>query len=227
MTAGAAAAVDAPAVAGRIAAVRARLAELAPGRSVRIVAVTKGFGDDAVEAAVAAGVTAIGENYGQDLVAKAARGAGGDVVRWHYIGAVQRNKVAQLAPFVAVWESVDRIAAAEAIARHSPGATALIEVNLVGDLGRTGCAWDAVPGLVDAARQVGLTIVGLMGVGPAASPEPRLFARLAALAGALGLAELSMGMSADYELAVAEGATIVRLGTALFGPRPPTRELRR
>jgi len=227
MTPGAAAAVDAPAVAARVAAVRARLAELAPGRSVRIVAVTKGFGDDAVEAAVAAGVTAIGENYGQELVAKAARGAGGDVVRWHYIGAVQRNKVAQLAPFVAVWESVDRIAAAEAIARHSPGATALIEVNLVGDPDRTGCAWDAVPGLVEAARHAGLTVIGLMGVGPAAAPDSRLFARLAGLAGALGLPELSMGMSADYELAVVEGATIVRLGTALFGPRPPTREVRR
>ena len=141
MTADAFDAVDAVAVGSRIAAVRARLAEIAPGRSVRIVAVTKGFGDDAVEAAVAAGVTAIGENYGQELVAKAARGAGGDVVRWHFIGAVQRNKVAHLAPFVAVWESVDRAAAAEAIARHSPGATALIEVNLVGDPARTGCAW--------------------------------------------------------------------------------------
>ena len=127
---------------------------------------------DAVEAAVAAGVTAIGENYGQELVAKAARGAGGDVVRWHFIGAVQRNKVAHLAPFVAVWQSVDRAAAAEAIARHSPGATALVEVNLVGDPARTGCAWDAAPGVVEAARQAGLTVVGLMGIGPAGPPDP-------------------------------------------------------
>jgi len=220
-------AVDAGAVAGRVAAIRARLAELVPERSVRIVAVTKGFGDDAVEAAVAAGVTAIGENYAQELVAKAARGAGGEAVRWHFIGAVQRNKVAQLAPFVAVWESVDRVAAAEAIARHSPGATALVEVNLAGDPGRTGCSWDAAPDLVDVARRAGLTVIGLMGIGPVGPVQPALFARLAGLAATLGLPEVSMGMSADYEAAVAAGATIVRLGTALFGPRPPVPDLRR
>jgi uncharacterized pyridoxal phosphate-containing UPF0001 family protein len=227
VTSDALAEIDPAVVAARVAAVRARIAEIVPGRSVRIVAVTKGLGDDAVEAAVAAGIFAIGENYGQELVAKAARGAGGDGVRWHYIGAVQRNKVPQLAPFVAVWESVDRAAAAEAIARHSPGATALIEVNLVGDPRRTGCAWDAAPGVVEAARRAGLTVVGLMGIGPAGAPEPGLFARLAGLAHTLGLPEVSMGMSADYERAVAEGATIVRLGTALFGPRPPTPDLRR
>jgi len=219
--------VDAAAVLERAAAIRARIEDLAPGRSVRIVAVTKGFGPDAVEAAVAADLTAIGENYAQELIAKAALSAGGDRVRWHFIGAVQRNKVAQLAPFVAVWESIDRPAAAEAIARHSPGATALIEVNLVGDPQRSGCAWEDTEPVVDAARAAGLTVVGLMGIGPAGAPVPGLFARLAALAARLGLPECSMGMSDDFELAVVEGSTMVRLGTALFGPRPPVRDLRR
>src|SRR6202790_4084035 len=133
--------VDAALVARRAAAIRDRIDAVAPRRSVRIVAVTKGFGPDAVEAGAAAGITALGENYAQELIAKAATGAGGDGVRWHFIGGVQRNKVAQLAPFVAVWETVDRAAAADAIARHSPGATALVEVNLVGDPVRSGCSW--------------------------------------------------------------------------------------
>jgi hypothetical protein len=219
--------VDAAAVLERAAAIRARIEDLAPGRSVRIVAVTKGFGPDAVEAAVAADLTSIGENYAQELIAKAALSAGGDRVRWHFIGAVQRNKVAHLAPFVSVWESVDRPAAAEAIARHSPGATALVEVNLVGDSQRSGSAWEDAEAVVDASRGVGLTVVGLMGIGPGGAPVPGLFARLAALAARLGLQECSMGMSNDFELAVVEGSTMVRLGTALFGPRPPVRDLRR
>ena len=219
--------VDAAAVLERVVAVQARIAELAAGRSVRIVAVTKSFGHDAVAAAVAAGLTAIGENYAQELIAKAAAGAGGERVRWHFIGAIQRNKVAQLAPFVAIWESVDRPAAADAIARHSPGASALVEVNLAGDPHRTGCAWGDTEAVVDAGRRAGLTVVGLMGLGLAPAPDPALFARLATLADRLGLPECSMGMSADYEIAVTEGATMVRLGTALFGPRPPARDLRR
>ncbi len=217
----------AEAVAQRVAAVRERIDARAGGRSVRIVAVTKGFGSEAVEAAASAGITAIGENYAQDLISKAAAGAGGELVRWHFIGTVQRNKVAQLAPFVAVWQTVDRLAAAEAIARHSPGATALVEVNLVGDPGRSGCAWDDTEAVVDAARDAGLTVVGLMGIGPNGPPAPGLFARLATVAARLGLTELSMGMTADFEAAVAEGSTMVRLGTALFGPRPLRSDLRR
>jgi pyridoxal phosphate enzyme (YggS family) len=221
------AAVDRAVVAQRVAATRARIDTLAPGRSVRIVAVTKGFGRDAVEAAVGAGVTAIGENYAQELIAKAGAGAGGDLVRWHFIGRLQRNKVAQLAPFVGVWQTVDRAAAADAIARHSPGATALIEVNLVGDPARSGCSWADAEAVVEDARRAGLTVVGLMGVGPYGPPVPGLFARLADLAARLGLAEVSMGMTGDYELAVTEGSTMVRLGTALFGPRSPGPDLRR
>jgi pyridoxal phosphate enzyme (YggS family) len=217
----------AAAVAERVGAVRARIDALASGRPVLIVAVTKGFGPEAVDAAASAGITAIGENYAQELIAKASRSAGGERVRWHFIGAVQRNKVASLAPFVAVWQTVDRPAAADTIARHSPGATALVEVNLIGDPARSGCSWDDVDVVVDAGRRAGLTVVGLMGIGPPGPPQPALFARLAATGGRLGLAELSMGMTGDYEVAVAEGSTMVRLGTALFGPRPRPADLRR
>jgi pyridoxal phosphate enzyme (YggS family) len=215
------------AVAARVADVRARINALAGGRAVRIVAVTKGFSAGAADAAVAAGVSDIGENYAQELIAKASAGAGGGAARWHFIGAVQRNKVAHLAPFVAVWQSVDRPAVADAIARHSPGATALVQVNITGAPQRAGCAWDDVEAVVGAARHAGLTVLGLMGIGPDGPPVPELFRRLARTAAQLGLAEVSMGMSADYEVAVAEGSTMVRLGTVLFGPRPAPADLRR
>jgi uncharacterized pyridoxal phosphate-containing UPF0001 family protein len=221
--------IDRGSVARRVAAIRSRIDDLSDGRTVRIVAVTKGFGPEAVDAAVSAGVTAIGENYADDLIAKASAGDGGASVRWHFIGAVQRNKVANLAPFVAVWETVDRPAAAESIARHSPGASAFVQVNLTGDPGRTGCGWDDTPAVVGAAREAGLEVRGLMGVGPEGTPESARgpFARLVALAGELGLPDVSIGMSADYEVAVEEGSTVVRLGTVLFGPRPGRSDLRR
>jgi len=216
-------------VAGRLADLRRRIDARAGGRSVRIVAVTKGFGPEAVEAAVAAGVTAIGENYAQDLVAKAGIGAGGDSVRWHFIGTIQRNKVATLAPFVAVWQTIDRPAAADAVARHSPGATSLVQVNLTGDRARSGCPLDDAPEVVAAARDAGLEVRGLMGVGPIGPAEQsrEAFAALAGLARRLGLPDVSMGMSDDFEVAVEEGSTMVRLGTALFGPRSRSNELRR
>jgi pyridoxal phosphate enzyme (YggS family) len=227
-------AVDTPAVvasqvAERAAAIQSRIDRAGGGRPVRMVAVTKGFGPDAVEAAVAAGITLIGENYAADLVAKATAGAGGDRVRWHFIGGVQRNKVAALAPFVAVWQTVDRPAAAASIARHSPGAVAYIEVNLTGDPRRAGCAWNDLADVIAAARDAGLQVRGLMGVGPTGPAEPR-FAAFTALADAArlhALPDVSMGMSGDFEEAVAAGSTMVRLGTALFGPRPGPSDLQR
>ena len=216
-------------VAARVADVRRRIEDHAGGRVVRLVAVTKGFGVAVVEAAVAAGISAIGENYAQELVAKAGAGAGGDTVRWHFIGGVQRNKVATLAPFVAVWQTIDRLAVAEAVARHSPGATSLVQVNLTGDPARAGCTIGEAPDVVAAGRQAGLEVRGLMGVGPIGPPDRsrEAFAALAALARQLGLPDVSMGMSDDFEVAVEEGSTMVRLGTALFGPRSRSDELRR
>lgn len=191
--------------------------------ALTIVAVTKGFGIEAVRLAAAAQLVHVGENYINELAPKMAAARALRLgVRWHFLGAVQRNKVRQVANGVAVWQGVDRLAAGEEIARRAPGATVLVQVNLIGDPARNGCGWDEVGPLVDALAEAGLDVAGLMGVGPAGDPEAArpLFARLASSARDHGLREVSMGMSDDLEVAVQEGATIVRLGNALFGPRP-------
>lgn len=222
-------AVVADEVAARLAAVRARIAAAGgdPER-VRVVAVTKGLGVDAVRAAVAAGIADVGENYAGELAAKMA-GAGDLPVRWHFLGHVQRNKVRRIAAGVHLWQGLDRVAAGEEIARRRPGAAVLVQVNLTGAPGRNGCAWNDAPGLVEALAELGLEVRGVMGVGPEGDPEAArpLFRRLAGLAAALGLVEVSMGMSADLEVAVQEGATMVRVGSALFGPRPDPAAARR
>jgi pyridoxal phosphate enzyme (YggS family) len=222
-------AVLADEVAARLADVRERIRGAGgdPAR-VRVVAVTKGLGVEAVAAAVAAGLADVGENYAGELAAKMAAAA--DLpVRWHFLGHVQRNKVRRIAAGVHLWQGVDRLAAGEEIARRRPGAAVLVQVNLTGAPGRNGCRWEEAPELAAALARLGLDVRGLMGVGPAGDPEDArpLFRRLARLAGSLGLAEVSMGMSGDLEVAVQEGATMVRLGTALFGPRPDAPVARR
>ncbi|HET9690581.1 MAG TPA: YggS family pyridoxal phosphate-dependent enzyme [Acidimicrobiales bacterium] len=209
-------------LAARLGVVRDRV--VAAGRrvdDVRIVAVTKGFGPAAADAAVRAGVTDLGENYAQELVGKAAAMSAHPA--WHFLGPVQRNKVAALAPVVSCWHGLDRAAALEAVAARQPGARVLVQVNLVGDPAKHGCAPGEAAGLVGRGRDLGLDVCGLMTVA-AAGDRPgasRTFAALATLAGHLGVRELSMGMSDDYDLAAAEGATMLRLGRALFGDRPP------
>ena len=207
-------------VAARLAAVRARIGRAGgdPDR-VRVLAVTKGFGPEAVEAARAAGLTDIGENYSAELQAKAPGPAG---TQWHFLGAVQRNKVRALAPLVDVWQGVARFAEGERIARFAPGARVLIQVDYTGLPGRNGCAPEDAPALADALGGLDLRLQGLMTVAP---PEPHAadaaFGSLGRLADQLDLPERSMGMSADLEAAVAAGSTMVRVGRALFGDRPP------
>lgn len=220
---------DTGAVAERLAAVRDRIA--AAGRrthEVVIVAVTKGFGADAVEAALAAGLGDFGENYAQELAAKwAATGGMTEGRRWHFLGRVQRNKVRSIAPAVHLWQGVDRAAAGEEIARRAPGAGVLVQVRAArprgaGGAERNGCDPEAVPGLVEHLDGLGLAVRGLMTVGPAGPPELARagFRRVSALADRLGLAERSMGMTDDLGVAVEEGSTMVRVGRGLFGPRP-------
>jgi pyridoxal phosphate enzyme (YggS family) len=208
------------AVSSRLAEVRRRI-EAAGGdvEIVKIIAVTKGFGPEAVFAAEEAGLADLGENYAQELVAKA---AAAEKVRWHFVGRLQRNKVRELAPIVHLWQSVDREALGHEIAKRSPGARVLVQVNVSDEPQKGGCSWAEAPGLVERLRAGGLTVEGLMAVGPAGPPEAARpgFRRLARLAGELDLAELSIGMTGDLEVAVQEGATMVRVGTALFGPRP-------
>ena len=194
---------------------------------IRIVAVTKGFGPEAVSAARAAGLADVGENYAQELLSKAPGAPQG--TRWHFLGPVQRNKVARLAPNVSVWHAIDRLAAAEAVAAAAPGAEVMVQVNVVGDPGRPGCAPGSVATLVEQLRALPLDLTGLMAVAPAADPERarESFRWLARTAGELGLRELSMGMSDDFDTAVAEGATTLRLGRVLFGPRPKSTTVQR
>jgi PLP dependent protein len=197
---------------------------------VRIVAVTKGFPRAAVSAALANGLLDVGENYAQELLAKAPDpGAGGSgealetgsappSPRWHFLGAVQRNKVRRLAPLVHLWQGVVRVVEAAEISRHRPGARILVEVDTTGDPGRRGCPLGEVPALVDAIRELDVDLRGLMTVAPIDGDARGCFEAVGALADRLGLPERSMGMSDDMEYAVAAGSTMVRLGRALFGP---------
>jgi pyridoxal phosphate enzyme (YggS family) len=214
-----------PALVGaRVAEVHERIRR-AGGTDVQLLAVTKGFGATAVTATLDADVVGVGENYAQELLSKAAQLASSprlNEVRWHFIGRLQRNKVRQLAPVVSVWQSVDRVELSEEIAKRAPGARVFVQVNCSGEQGKGGAGWDDVPTLVDHGRAAGLAVEGLMGVGPAGPPERARegFERLVALADELGVAERSIGMSHDLEVAVEAGSTMVRVGEAIFGPRP-------
>lgn len=212
---------DAALVVERLARVRDRIARAgASPEAVTIVAVTKNFGVAAVHAAARAGLYDIGENYAQELLSKVPAAPPG--VRWHFLGAPQRNKLARLGPHVHLWQGLDSERAALALASRCPGTSVLVQVRLSGLPPRRGAPLWEVPALVEAAAAAGLDVRGLMAIGPPGASPPELragFRELARLAGRLGLAELSMGMSADFEQAVAEGATIVRLGQVLFGER--------
>ena len=220
------AAIDPSHVAERAAAVRARITAAGGGADVAVLAVTKGFGPEAVRAAVAAGLPAVGENYAQELVEKAAAvdGDAGPTPEWHFIGRLQRNKVRSIAGLVTLWQSVDRAEVATEIARRAPGAAVLVQLDLSGEPGKGGCPLNEGPALVDHARGLGLDVRGLMGVGPAGPPEDARagFRSLVALADQLDLAVRSIGMSGDLDVAVQEGSTMVRIGRDLFGPRPAT-----
>jgi pyridoxal phosphate enzyme (YggS family) len=189
---------------------------------VRVVAVTKGFDERAVDAAAAAGCVAIGENYAQEVRAKRAaiERSGLDL---HFIGHLQSNKVRQLGDLVAVWSSVDRASVIDELAKRVPGAVVRLQVNTTGEEQKGGCSPEAVPELMARARNGGLRVEGLMTVGPTAGPPEAArpaFALLRALVDTHGLTECSMGMSGDLDVAVEEGSTEVRVGTVLFGPRP-------
>jgi PLP dependent protein len=217
-------------VAERLAVVHERIASAgAEPDDVRVVAVTKGHGPDTVETALAAGLQDLGENYASELVAKeeAARAVGD--CRWHFLGHVQRNKVRLLAPAVDLWQAVDRVAAGREIAKRVPGAAVLVQLNVSGEAQKHGCRADEASAVVEELTALGLEVRGLMAVGPTGPPEDARpgFRRLVAIAERLGLPERSIGMSDDLEVAVSEGATMVRVGRALFGPRNGGGRLRR
>jgi uncharacterized pyridoxal phosphate-containing UPF0001 family protein len=142
--------------------------------------------------------------------------------RWHFLGAVQRRRVRDLAPLVGCWQTLARAVEGEAIAGRAPGARVLVEVETSGRPGRNGCRPALVPELVRQLQALELDVGGLMVVAPPGTLEEAraAFRTTARLAADLGLVELSMGMTQDLEVALEEGATMVRVGRALFGPRP-------
>jgi pyridoxal phosphate enzyme (YggS family) len=199
--------------------------------SVKLVAVSKGKPAEAIRAAYAAGQRDFGENYVQELEEKAEALRDLEGIRWHAIGRLQRNKAKQVVRIARVIHAVDREELAAELGRRAAAAAAsvdaLIEVNISGEESKGGCSPAALGGLLAAMRQTaGLRVVGLMTI-PPASDDPAearaVFAALRALrdehGGAAALPELSMGMTHDYEVAIEEGATLVRVGTAIFGAR--------
>ncbi|MBZ0272037.1 YggS family pyridoxal phosphate-dependent enzyme [bacterium] len=223
-------------VAANIAGVRERIGRAASraGRDpngVLLLAVSKTHPAEAVEAAYAAGQRDFGENYAQEARQKAGAVRHADV-RWHFIGHLQTNKVRQIAPFVSVIHTVDSERLAAEIARRARGAgretDVLLQVNVAGETQKSGCAPDEAEAIARVVADLpGVRLAGLMTMPPLAPPERTRphFRRLRELRDgiarrlAMPLPDLSMGMSDDLEVAVEEGATIVRVGTAIFGAR--------
>ena len=215
-------------VAANLAAVRARIAGAAERArrdpaGIRLIAVSKTMPAALVRAAIDAGVTDIGENYVQEAIEKRAAVGGG--AAWHLIGHLQRNKAARAVETFDCIQTVDSPALATAVARHAAAAgrtmRVLLEVKLGGEASKSGVAPAELPALLDAARVPPLIVDGLMTVPPPGEPEATRphFRALRELAARHGLRELSMGMTDDFEVAIEEGATMVRIGRAIFGVR--------
>jgi pyridoxal phosphate enzyme (YggS family) len=186
--------------------------------AVQILAAVKYVPLEELEVLAEAGVTLVGENRAQDLVAKADAYSG--TFTWDFIGHLQSRKVRQVLPHVRYIETVASDSALEQLGRHGDEATeVLVEVNVAGEAGKSGIAPTELPGFLERCP---VRVVGLMTMPPLA-PEPEAsrpyFAALRGLAAEYDLPHLSMGTSQDYLVAVEEGATIVRLGTSLYRPR--------
>lgn len=220
-------------LAANLAALEQRLAAActAAGRGreqVRLVAVTKTHPVEDVALLAGLGVTDVGENRDQEAAPKAA--ALPDL-RWHFVGALQSNKAASVASYASLVHSVDRASLVSALAkgavRHDRVLDVLLQVSLDGDPSRGGALVAEIPGLGEAVAVAdGLRLAGVMAVAPLGADPAAAFAELADVAARLRAdhpeaVEVSAGMSGDLEQAVAAGATMVRVGTALLGDRPP------
>jgi len=221
-----------PDIATNLERVRERLARAAEraGRrpdDVLLIAVSKTVDVERIRAAVAAGVTALGENRVQEAKTKIAEL--GRPAAWHLIGHLQTNKVKDALPLFDVIHSLDRLELAREIERRAAArgqvVDALLQVNVAAEASKGGVGPDAVGETLDTIGKLAhVRVRGLMTIPPEverAEDSRPWFRRLRELAERHGLRELSMGMSGDFEVAVEEGATMVRVGTAVFGPRPP------
>jgi PLP dependent protein len=195
--------------------------------SVRLIAVSKGHPPAAIRAAYALGQREFGENYMQEFSAKSGELSDLSELKWRFIGHLQQNKCKDAARIGGAVDSVDSLRLCEALARRAQlldrTLEVLIQVNVAAEAQKTGCSIEELPAVIDAARgQRWLSLAGLMTIPPAATvPEQSRpwFRALRDLARRYQLRELSMGMSDDMEVAIEEGATMVRVGTAIFGPR--------
>lgn len=216
-------------VAARVTAVRERIekASARAGRDpagVRLIAAAKTKSADLIERAIAAGVTDIGENYVQEAAAKKASVRGS--ANWHMIGNLQRNKAGKAVRVFETIQTVDTAELAQSLsrqgARRGRPVNVLVEVNLAGEVTKSGVSPELLPVLVDQLRELdGIALRGLMTVPPPGSPESArsCFRSLRLLGERLALADLSMGMTDDFEVAIEEGATMIRVGRAIFGER--------
>jgi pyridoxal phosphate enzyme (YggS family) len=194
-----------------------------PPDSVRILGVTKMQPRESVLAALDAGLTDIGENYFQEARDKL---AALPTARTHFIGHMQTNKAKPIAALFDVVQSVDRLDAGLALAKAARASgkplSVLVQVN-ISPSERFGVAPDEAAGLAARLRDEGLIVDGVMAIGPITenlAETDAAFARAADIFGAVGGATLSLGMSGDWERAIVHGSTMIRLGTAIFGPRP-------
>jgi pyridoxal phosphate enzyme (YggS family) len=206
-------------VAERVATIRAAIPA-----GVTLVAVSKTQPAEALREAYAAGQRDFGENYAQEWRDKADALADLAELRWHFIGGLQTNKVKYLAGRVAAIHTVDRVDLAREISRRfaAKGVVArlYLEVNVGGEASKSGCAPGDAPALAEAVRALpSVEVVGLMTIPPPGDDPRPHFRALRALRDRLGVAGLSMGMSADWKIAIEEGATCVRVGSAIFGER--------
>lgn len=208
--------------------IASRLARVRKGipAGVGLVAVSKSQPAEAIREAFAAGQRDFGENYVQEWREKADALTDLPGLVWHFVGSLQTNKVKYLAARVGLIHTVDREELGREIARRweKAGARArvLVEVNLGGEASKGGCSASQVPALVEALRRLpALEVAGLTAIPPAEDDPRPHFVALRALRDRLGLRELSMGMSGDYPVAIEQGATLVRIGTAIFGERRP------
>ncbi len=195
--------------------------------SIELVAVSKAHTEERIRAAYDVGLRVFGENYAQELAEKANVLRDLEGLRWRFIGHLQRNKIKLIERVRATVDTVDSMRLAEALSARAEASgyttEVLIQVNVGAEAQKSGCKPEELSSLVDGARQLpGLVLRGLMTVAPHYDdPEDArpCFAALRRMAELHGLETLSMGMTHDLEPAVAEGATMVRIGTALFGER--------
>jgi len=217
-------------IAERVERVRSRIAAACEraGRSpgdVTLIAVTKGFGPETIRAAAAAGVTDFGENRLQEAQAKLPLlNDLGPGVTWHMIGHLQTNKVKNVVHLFDIIHSVDSLHLAESISRRAPHAVPVfLEVNVAREQTKHGLTLEQLPETFEAVgRLPTLDVRGLMTIAPAGASDEQtraVFRHLCEAGRALGLSQLSMGMSDDFETAIEEGATHVRVGRAIFGER--------